>query len=314
MKSAGIIGHGISRLRCAALTLGAVLLLQNVTAAAAVSIADDRGRTLVLAAPAQRVVTLAPHLAEIAFAAGAGERLAGVARFSDFPEAVRRLPQVGDGSRVDLERIVALKPDLILAWKSGNQASDVARLEQLGFPVFVTEPTRLADIPRLVRAVGVLVGTARAAERASDEFNKQINALREYYGGRAPLRVFYEIWHRPLLTVNGRHIISDVITLCGGRNVFAGAPALTPLVSTEAVLAARPDVILGGGSAGGEEEFAAQWRASAIKALRDLPRFYVDPDEIQRQTPRIVGGARAICEDLEQVRMNRQESKAKTKK
>ena len=309
MKGTGIIGHGISCLRRSALTLGAVLLLQNVTAAAAVSLADDRGRILVFAAPAQRIVTLAPHLAEIASAAGAGGRLVGVARFSDFPEAARRLPRVGDGSRIDLERILALKPDLILAWKSGNQVSDVARLEQLGFPVFVTEPARLADIPRLVRAVGILAGTERAAEQASDKFYNEINGLRKHYGGRPPLRVFYEIWHRPLLTINGNHIISDVIALCGGRNVFAGAPALTPQVSTEAVLAARPEVILGGGSAGGEKEFVADWQASAVEALRDLPRFYVDPDEIQRQTPRIVGGARAICEALEKIRTSQNKFK-----
>ena len=294
--------------RRAAFALGAALLLQHA-AAAALSVTDDRGNAVALPAPAQRIVTLAPHLAEIVFAAGAGGRLVGVARFSDFPEAARRLPRVGDGSRVDLERILALKPDLILAWKSGNQVSDVARLEQLGFQVFVTEPARLADIPRLVRAVGILAGTERAAEQASDKFYNEINGLRKHYGGRPPLRVFYEIWHRPLLTINGNHIISDVIALCGGRNVFAGAPALTPQVSTEAVLAARPDVILGGGSAGGEKEFVAEWRASAVEALRDLPRFYVDPDEIQRQTPRIVGGARAICEDLEKVRASQNKFK-----
>jgi len=287
--------------------VGAALLLQNATAAAAVSLADDRGRTLVLAAPAQRIVTLAPHLAEIVFAAGAGERLAGVARFSDFPEAVRRLPQVGDGARVDLERIIALKPDLILAWKSGNQAADIERLEKLGFPVLVTEPARLMDIPRLLRAVGVLAGTLPAAEQAIDKYINNIKELRDSYGGHPALRVFYEIWHRPLLTVNGSHIISDVLALCGGRNVFAAAPVQTPTVSIEAVLAAQPDVIVGGGSAVAADEFAAQWRASPIPALRELPVFYVDPDTIQRQTPRIVEGARAICEALEKVRISRQE-------
>lgn len=306
-SAAMISGAGIWRwIRCAALSMGAVLLLQNVTAAAAVALADDRGRAVVLAAPAQRVVTLAPHLAEIAFAAGAGERLVGVARFSDFPEAVRRLPQVGDGARVDLERIIALRPDLILAWKSGNQAGDIERLEKLGFPVFVTEPARLTDIPRLLRAIGVLAGTLPAAEPAIDKYNNKINELRNSYGRRSPLRVFYEIWHRPLLTVNGRHMISDVISLCGGRNVFADAPLQTPSVSIEAVLAAQPAVILGGGSAAAAEEFAAQWRSSPIPALRELPVFYVDPDTIQRQTPRIVEGAKAICEALEKVRISRQ--------
>lgn len=265
-----------------------------------------------LAAPAQRIVTLAPHLAEITFAAGAGERLVGVARFSDFPEAVRRLPQVGDGARVDLERIIALRPDLILAWKSGNQAADIERLEKLGFTVFVTEPARLTDIPRLLRTVGMLAGTLSAAEQALDKYINEINILRHSYGGRSPLRVFYEIWHRPLLTVNGQHIISDVLALCGGRNVFADASMQTPAVSIEAVLAAQPAVILGGGSAAAAEEFAAQWRTFPIPALRELPVFYVDPDTIQRQTPRIVEGAKAICEALEKVRINHQEKLIET--
>lgn len=299
------IGRGMRQWRGAVFAACAVLALQNCAAAAAVSLADDRGRAIVLPAPAQRIVTLAPHLAEIAFAAGAGGRLVGVAHFSDYPQAAQRLPRVGDGSRVDLERIIGLKPDLILAWQSGNQAGDVERLEQLGFPVFVTEPSRLEDIPRLLRAVGILAGTTPEAEQESLKIINKINELRERHSGRPALRVFYEIWHRPLITVNGRHMISDVITLCGGRNVFAAAPVLTPTVSVEAVLAARPEVILGGGSAAEEKEFVAQWRTSAVKALRGLPVFYVEPDTIQRQTPRIVEGAQAICERLEQVRANR---------
>lgn len=305
-----IAGAGIRRgIRCAVLAMGAVLLLHNATSAAAVSLADDRGRSIVLAEPPQRIVTLAPHLAEIAFAAGAGGQLAGVARFSDYPEAVRRLPQVGDGARVDLERIIALKPDLILAWQSGNQAADIARLETLGFPVFVTEPARLADIPRLLRAVGTLAGTLPEAERAIDKYNNNIKELRNSYGGRPVLRVFYEIWHRPLLTVNDKHIISDVIGLCGGRNVFAAAAVQTPTVSSEAVLAARPDVVIGGGSAITAEEFAAQWRAAPVAALRSVPVIYADPDTMQRATPRIAEGARAICAALEKVRSSRQEPK-----
>jgi iron complex transport system substrate-binding protein len=282
------------------------LLLQHVAFAERLSLADDRGKTIVLGAPAQRIVTLAPHLTEIAFAAGAGGRVVGVARFSDFPEVVKRLPQVGDGARVDLERIITLRPDLILAWESGNQAADIERLEQLGYQVFVTEPERLADIPRLLHAVGALAGTLFAAEQAIDKYNNLINGLRDAYGRRSPLRVFYEIWHWPLLTVNGAHLISDVISLCGGRNVFADAPMQTPTVSVEAVLAAQPDVILGGGSAVVREEFAAQWQASPVAALREVPVFYIDPDTIQRQTPRIVAGAKAVCEALEKVRINHQ--------
>jgi iron complex transport system substrate-binding protein len=278
-----------------------------------VSVADDRGKQVVLAAPAQRIVALAPSLAELAFAAGAGGRLVGVARFSDFPPAARDIPRVGDAARVDFERIVALKPDLVLAWKSGNSAADVARLESLGYPAFVSEPARLADIPRLLRAIGALAGTLPAAASAAAEFEREITALRGRYAMARTVRVFYLIWHRPLLTVNGAHLISDVIALCGGENVFADVNQLTPSVTLEAVIAAKPEVILGGGSAGGEKEFAAQWRASGVPSLRELPAHYINPDHIQRQTPRMVEGAKAVCSALEQVRISRQDAKAPRK-
>lgn len=272
----------------------------------AAELRDDRGLPVRLAAPASRIVTLAPHLAEIAFAAGAGERLVGVARFSDYPPAARKLPQIGDAARVDLERILALKPDLILAWKTGNQSGDIERLGELGLRVFVTEPQRLHDIPRLLRAVGTLAGTMNVAEYAAAAFEHEIKTLRAQHSARAPVRVFYEIWHKPLLTVNGNHMISDVIGVCGGVNVFADAPLITPSVSLESVLVARPDVILGGSSAVAPSEFVAQWRAYEVEGLKTVPVFYVAPDEIQRQTPRIAQGARTICEALEKVRANRQ--------
>jgi iron complex transport system substrate-binding protein len=270
-----------------------------------VAVVDDRGKSVALAAPAQRIIALAPSLAELAFAAGAGGQLVGVARHSDYPAAARRIPHVGDAARVDFERIAALRPDLVLAWKSGNSTADVARLEGLGYPAFVSEPARLSDIPRVLLAIGALAGTLPAAGKAAAEFEREIQALRGRYLKARTVRVFYQIWHRPLLTVNGAHLISDVIALCGGENVFADVTQLTPSVTLEAVIAARPEAILGGGSAGGEKEFVAQWRASIVPPLRELPARYIDPDHIQRQSPRIVEGARAVCSALEQVRGSR---------
>jgi iron complex transport system substrate-binding protein len=136
-------------------------------------------------------------------------------------------------------------------------------------------------------------------------FEREIRALRGRHAGAGKVRVFYLIWHRPLLTVNGAHMISDVIALCGGENVFADLAQLTPNVSLEAVIAARPEVVLGGGSAGGEEEFAVRWRETAVEPLRGLPAFHINPDHIQRQTPRIVEGARVMCSALDEVRRKR---------
>lgn len=280
-------------------------MLSCAAAAQQVSITDDRGKRITLAAPAQRIVALAPHLAELAFDAGAGRRLVGVARFSDFPPAARDIPRVGDAAQVDAERIVALKPDLILAWKSGNRPGDVGRLEGIGYPVYTSEPARLSDVPRLLRAIGALAGTSASAEKAAAEFEQQITVLRKRYASAGRVRVFYEIWRKPLLTVNGAHLISDVIALCGGENVFADLRPLTPNVTLEALIAAKPDVILGGTRPGGDEAYTREWRAQAMEPLRTLPVFYVDPDLMQRPTPRILQGAEAICAHLEKVRSNR---------
>ncbi len=267
--------------------------------AAPLEVRDDRGKTLRLMAPAARIISIAPHLTEIAFAAGAGAKLIAVSEYSDYPPEARRLPRVGDGARVDIERILTLKPDLILAWKSGNQAGDIARLERMGIPVWVSEASQLADIPRLLRDVAMLAGVAAEGARAAGEFENELDRLRNRYRIPAPeqrpLRVFYEIWHQPLLTINSAHMISDAITLCGGQNVFADGAVLTLAVSLESVLAARPQLVLGGGSANGASDFRARWRGKPLAALRAVPAHYIAPDSIQRQSPRIIDGIRSIC-------------------
>jgi iron complex transport system substrate-binding protein len=289
-------------LRFAALMAALVAALIDFPVVSATPPIDDRGVAIELRSRPARIIALSPHLAELAYAAGAGSQLAAVVRYSDYPDAARALPQVGDGSRIDIERVIAIKPDLILGWRSGNPPADLQRLEDLGFTVFITEPTRLADIARLTRTIGALAGTQAAADAAADAFERELESLRARYSTRAEVPVFYEIWHRPLLTINGAHLISDVIALCGGRNVFAAAPVLTPAVSLEAVVAARPRVVLGGSSATRPEAFAAAWREMPVESLRRLPVRYVPPDLIQRQTLRIAHGARVVCEHLEALR------------
>lgn len=297
----------------AARALAVVGFLQTSAHAASVEVHDDRGQVFRLAAPASRIISIAPHLTEIAFAAGAGARLIAVSEFSDYPPAASRLPRVGDGARVDIERILTLKPDLVLAWKSGNQAGDIARLERLGIPVWVSEPSRLTDIPRLLRGVAVLAGEFAAGARAAAAFEGELRRLQLSHAAqtpaRKPLRVFYEIWHQPLLTVSGAHIISDAITLCGGENVFADVPVLTPAVSLEAVLAARPQMVLGGGSARGAAEFSSRWARMPLVALRTIPARYIAPDSIQRQSPRILDGIRAICAHIDISRTQRESAR-----
>jgi iron complex transport system substrate-binding protein len=267
----------------------------------ALQVIDDRGATIRLDQPAQRIVSLAPHLAEIAFAAGAGKRLVGVSAVSRHPAEAARLPVVASHGAIDIERIIALQPDLVLAWRSGNPPLQIERLERLGFPVLETETSSLADVPRIIRLVGKLAGTESAAEESAEEVESQTRSLARRYAGASPVTVFVEIWHRPMLTLSGAHLVSDAIRLCAGRNVFAGARTLTPLVSREQVLVARPEAIVVTAGDGGEDLSA--WRGfEPVPAVRRHRIYAIDPDLLYDQGPRVIEGVRALCERLDLAR------------
>lgn len=283
--------------------LAAAALVLAHAAAAEVRVTDDRGRELVLARPAARIVTLSPHLTEITFAAGAGARVVGVSEYSDFPPAAARLPIVSDHGRVNFEEIAKLKPDLALTWVSGNRAPDFERLEARGVPVFATDAARPEDVPRVLRLVGRLAGTEAAAEAAARAVEARFAQLADRYRGRTPVKVFYEIWPEPLMTVNGRHLISQLVGLCGGRNVFADAVPLTPAISREQVLAADPDAIVVAVPAPRAAERLAFWRSwQRLRAVREGRVYAVDPGIAHRMGPRIVEGGVEMCETLERAR------------
>lgn len=296
--------NGVYAFCCAVTVSLGLLLAAGAAAAQAVQVIDSRGVTIRLAQPARRIITLTPHLTELSFAAGAGAHLAGVARFSNYPEAARRLPVVSDAGQFDPELLLTLQPDLVLAWKNGTPAAVVARLESIGLPVFVAEFSRLEDIALGIDAIATLAGTQSEGVRARNAYNAGLRALRARNHSGAPVRVFYEIWPQPLMTINDRHIISDVVALCGGVNVFGTLRPLTPEVSREALLAARPEVVLGGSSAETKAGFAARW-AGLPPPLRTIPAHYIPPDLIQRPTPRLLEGARLVCAHLDAVRAAR---------
>lgn len=276
-------------------------LLLATSAQAEVAVTDDTGARITLARPAQRIVSLAPHLTELLFAAGAGAQLVGVGAYSDYPPAARTLPRVGDATLLDLERIVALKPDLLVVWQDGNSPQQLQRLAALGLPVYASRLGTLADIAGTLRRLGTLAGSAEIAQARAAAFEAELAALRARYAGRRELRVFYQIWRQPLLTINGRHLISEALRLCGARNVFAELPVLTPTVGAEAVLAARPDVIVTGQVPGATDDGLDLWRQ--LRATRGRPLLSVDADTLHRSSDRIVAGVRELCEKLETARV-----------
>ncbi|MDP1652554.1 MAG: cobalamin-binding protein [Rhodocyclaceae bacterium] len=286
--------------------LCALALFATLTVHAEIVVQDDTGATVRLKEPARRIVSLAPHVTETLFAAGAGPSLVGAVDYSDFPAAAQRVPRVGGYSKLDLEAIAALKPDLVVGWASGNSSAHIEKIRALGFPVYLSQPERIEDVAAHLERFGMLAGTPAVARAAAAAFRERLHGLREKYAARPRVRTFYQIWRQPLMTVGGGQVITDVIHLCGGENVFADLKPLAPKVTVEAVLAADPEVIVASGMGESRPEWLDDWRQwKTMTAVKRDNLFFIPPDLIQRHTPRLVEGAARLCAHLETVRGKR---------
>lgn len=283
-------------MRCLAL----LALLASGTAAAAIQVTDDAGHQVTLAAPAHRIVSLAPNITDTLYAAGAGAYVVGTSRFTEHPDAARRIPVVGDATMLDLERIVGLRPDLIMVWKSGTPAAQVDKLARLGIPIYYAETTRLADIPAATRRFGQLAGTEAAANAQALAFERALEGLRQAFAGKRRVKVFFQIWDRPLMTVGHAQMISDAIDLCGGQNIFDDLGQAAPTVGREAVLARQPDVIM---TAGGEGDSLAAWKQGAVpEAARHGNVIAIDAPTLALPSPAILPSVRTLCLKLDEAR------------
>jgi len=280
-----------------------LVFVANVGFAVQVTVVDDAGGRIVLDHPARRIVSLAPHITELLFAAGAGPSVVGVSAFSDVPKQALELPRVSSGSGIDVERVLRLHADLVVAWESGNSAAQVAQLEALGLRVFRSEPRAIDDIATTLERLGELAGASAVAETAAKSFRADVAKLRADYAGRTPVSVVYEIGEQPLMTVNGEHIISHWLDLCGARNLFAGLPLLVPVVDMEAAVAANPRAIIADWYTGRTDAWRARWRHFPFLDAVRHDRFIVVSDEsLDRATPRAVHAARVLCESIDKVR------------
>lgn len=267
------------------------------------SVVDDAGRKVEMTAPARRVVALAPDLAELMYAAGAGARLVGVADRSDFPAEVKAIPRVGDAHGFDYERIFSLKPDLVLGWSGGNAPQHLARLEALGLKLYLSDIRDPEGIASTVERLGRLAGSERAAGPAAAELRRRLLVLREQYARRSELSVFYQVWGHPLYTLGGTHLISAALKVCGARNVFEDLSALAAVIETESVLKRDPDVIIAAGDRGARPGWLDGWmRWPQLKAVRLGRLLVVDADLMNRHSPRFVDGTEALCLALDSQR------------
>jgi iron complex transport system substrate-binding protein len=281
------------------------LLFLSVIAvpAQAITVQDFSGREVTLDQPAKRIVALAPHIVENLYSAGAGDKLVGVVSYSDFPDEAKNVPEVGTYNAFSLEQVLALNPDLVVMWGSGNGMQTLSTFEALGIPVYVSELRQLSDVPKSIRNLSQLAGTPAIGEAEASRIETELNALQRRYGEKRSLSVLYQIWNDPLQTVNGEHLISEIIALCGGHNVFGDASSLAPRVSIESVLLRDPDAIVASGMGEARPEWLDQWRAyPSLTAVADEALFFVNPDHLQRPSARIVLGARSLCQQLDQIR------------
>lgn len=289
------------------------MLLFWLTDIRAIEVIDDEGRRVFLEQPAQRIISLSPHITELLFSAGAGDKISGVDEYSDYPEQVQSIKRIGDATHLDVETILALEADLIVAWGNGlSHEKFVEQLINLQQTVYISSPEHLHDIPLTVENLGRLAGTFDLAHHRAEAFRNELQGIINEYSHRPVVTVFYEIWHQPMFTINGQHVMSKVIEMCGGRNVFAELPIISPNINQEAVIAANPDVIIASGikitsttnqNASQRPPWLDEWRQwPTLKAVKKNQLYHINPDLLQRHTFRILQGSKILCDYLQSAR------------
>ncbi len=293
----------------AALALIAALVAApvSVPVSAQISVIDDFGRTVTLLKPAQRILSLSPHNTENLFSAGAGDKIVGVSEHSDYPPQAQGIPSVGGSyASINLEAVIDLAPDLVVAWETAGNRASLGKIAQLGFPVYYSEPRNFADIIENIEELALLAASAERMNPPAAELRAELARLRERYANEAVQTVFYQISATPLMTLNGEHALSRALELCGARNAFAHLPIIAPQVGVESVLQANPDIIVIGardGGGGGGAADVALWRKwTSLKAVQGDGFVFVDADSMHRNTARMILGIGELCEGIDRVR------------
>lgn len=268
-----------------------------------IEVIDFSGQKIRLDHPAKRIVALTPHLVENVYSAGAGDQLVGVIQFSDFPEQATQLPIVGGYEKVNHEKILELAPDLILAWQSGNAHSGVRLLQELGFTVYIDQANSLEDVAKTIEDIGILAGTQSTATKVADQYLNTLKIRRQQYQDTPKLKAFYQVWNEPLQTINGDHIISDTLNVCGAENIFANEPAVAPIVNIESILERNPDIIVASGISATRPKWLDNWkRWPSLTAVQQDNLLFVNADHIQRHTVRLLLAIESLCEQTDEVR------------
>ena len=270
---------------------------------AAISVVDDNGVTIHLSSPAQRIISLAPHATELLFAAGAGKSVIAVTAWSDYPSQVKNIPSVGSATELDVERIIKLQPDLVVAWKNGNKPRQIAYLRKFGIQVFESEPKTLDNIADSINKLATLAGTEKIGQQQALSFQQKILALKNKYQHASEVKYFYQIWQNPLMTLNGDHLISQALKICGGKNIFSELIPTAPTVNSENVIQRNPEVIF---MSSEEKNTASLWQKFPNMTAVSRNNFFTFNGSIMnRAGPRMAEATEQLCEKLELARQRR---------
>lgn len=308
LASSGRLGGalGPAAVACAAFGLAPWGLGASEARAGSPCAIDDRGREVCLAQPAGRIAALSPGATELTWAAGAGDQVVAVVAYSDYPPEAQEVASVGSHTRVDLERLLALSPDLVIGWVTGNPAEQLETLESLGLPVFMIEPRTFEGVASAVERLARLAGTEAVGNAEATRFRDGIAELAQRHAEAEPVSVFYQVWDEPLMTINDEHLIGQVVAMCGGVNVFGELSRLVPRIDDESVLAADPEAILAGGMGEENRDWLTHWEQyPSLTAIQRDNLYFVPPSLIQRPTPRLLEGSRLFCERLDHARDKR---------
>lgn len=272
-------------------------------ACASVNVTDDTGRSITLAHVPQRIVSLAPGATEMLFAAGAGDRVIATVEYSDDPPAARRVPRIGDAAAIDIERLVALHADIVVAWPKGGNPAQIAQVERVGLPVYREQVDAFSEFAGSLRRLGALAGTTAAAELAARALDEQLASLKKRYGRGPPISVLLQIWDRPIYTVGGTHLMSDSLRLCGARNVFGDLKETAPVIDLEAVIGRDPDMIIAAAPPGAAAAWLAEWkRFSTLKAVRSGRLIPFEDQHLTGLGPSALAATAALCELIDAKR------------
>ncbi len=267
-------------------------------------IINNNGTNLAINKPVNTIITLSPHATELVYSAGAGEKIIATVDYSDFPEQAKRIPRIGNAYSINIEKIISLRPDIIIAWSEGNNLKEISKLQDLGIKFYFSKVKNFKSISEDIKNIGRIAGTKKVSENTAEEFNRKIKSLRITYSNKKKVSVFYQLWHNPLMTINKTHFIHHSIILCGGINIFANSPVQVPLVNVESVINAKPDILIAAyKDLPGKTNTVFNWTNNIPLTLSpDSDFFTLDPDLLHRPTIRLAKGTAYLCEILDKHR------------